>query len=81
MASNVSAPNTAAEGKNHTNGIIQALGKAFQSQTGDALNNNQIAQLLQANIGQLGQLAKDGKLSQQQILQVWAFYSRFFNAG
>ena len=76
MASNVSAPNTAAEGKNHTNGIIQALGKAFQSQTGDALNNNQIAQLLQANIGQL-----DGKLSQQQILQVWAFYIRFFNAG
>lgn len=81
MASNVSAPNTAAEGKNNTNGIIQALGKAFQSQTGDALNNNQIAQLLQANIGQLGQLAKDGKLSQQQILQVWAFYIRVFNAG
>jgi transcription initiation factor TFIID subunit 12 len=71
MAANSASPPNVAQGPNaHTNGIIQALGNAFKSQTGDVLNNSQIAKLLQANIGQLGQLAKDGKLSQSQILQV-----------
>jgi transcription initiation factor TFIID subunit 12 len=69
-ANSASPPNTAQAPNVHTNGIIQALGSAFKTQTGGALDNVQIARLLQANIGQLGQLAKDGKLSQQQILQV-----------
>lgn len=34
------------------------------------MDNAQIAKLLQNNLGQLGQLAKEGKLNQQQILQV-----------
>jgi transcription initiation factor TFIID subunit 12 len=74
MAANSASPPNVAQGPNaHTNGIIQALGNAFKSQTGDVLNNSQIAKLLQANIGQLGQLAKDGKLSQSQILQLKDF--------
>jgi transcription initiation factor TFIID subunit 12 len=73
MATNTNGASTsnAAQGSNaHANGIIAALGNAFKSQTGDILNNSQIAKLLQSNIGQLSQLAKEGKLSQQQILQV-----------
>lgn len=73
MATNTngaSTPNTAQGTNAQANGIIAALGNAFKSQTGDALNNAQIAKLLQSNIGQLSQLAKDGKLSQSQILQV-----------
>jgi len=74
MATNsASPPNNAQSPSAPTDGIIQALGNAFKSQTGGVLNNGQIAKLLQANIGQLGQLAKDGKLSQQQILQVKIF--------
>jgi transcription initiation factor TFIID subunit 12 len=69
-ANSASPPNTTQEKNTPTNGIIQALGHAFKSQTGDVLNHTQIAKLLQANIGQLGQMAKDGKLSQQHILQV-----------
>jgi len=71
-ANSASSPNVAQSPSVPTSGIIQALGNAFKSQ-GDAMNNAQIAKLLQANIGQLGQLAKDGKLSQQQILQVTGF--------
>jgi transcription initiation factor TFIID subunit 12 len=52
--------------------IIQALGNAFKSQTGEPMAADKIAQLLVANISQLGQLAKEGKLNQQQILQVCA---------
>jgi transcription initiation factor TFIID subunit 12 len=69
-SSSASPPNNSQSPNAPTDGIIQALGNAFKSQTGGVLNNVQIAKLLQANIGQLGQLAKDGKLSQQQILQV-----------
>jgi len=77
MATNgASSSNTAQASNAQANGIIAALGNAFKSQTGDALNNNQIAKLLQSNIGQLSQLAKEGKLSQQQILQVrWHSYA------
>lgn len=52
--------------------IIQALGNAFKSQTGEPMSAEKIAQLLVANIGQLGELAKQGKLNHQQILQVCA---------
>jgi transcription initiation factor TFIID subunit 12 len=77
MATNgASTPNTAQASNAHANGIIAALGNAFKSQTGDALNNAQIAKLLQSNIGQLSQLAKEGKLSHQQILQLKDFAER-----
>ncbi|KAI0663469.1 transcription initiation factor TFIID subunit A-domain-containing protein [Cubamyces menziesii] len=50
--------------------IIAALGNAFKSQNGDPLPGEHIAQLLIANMSQLGELAKQGKLSQQQIVQL-----------
>ncbi|KAI0745955.1 transcription initiation factor TFIID subunit A-domain-containing protein [Earliella scabrosa] len=50
--------------------IITALGNAFKSQTGDPLPGEHIAQLLIANMSQLGELAKQGKLTQQQIAQL-----------
>jgi transcription initiation factor TFIID subunit 12 len=78
MASSSPPPSSPAQSPTApTSGIIQALGNAFKSQTGDVLNNVQIAKLLQANIGQLGQLAKEGKLSQQQIAQVFTFFYNF----
>ena len=61
-------PNTASQ-QSATN-IITALGNAFKSQTGDPLPGEHIAQLLIANMSQLGELAKQGKLTQQQIGQV-----------
>lgn len=50
--------------------IITALGAAFKTQNGDPLPGERIAQLLLQNMGQLSELAKQGKLNQQQILQV-----------
>jgi transcription initiation factor TFIID subunit 12 len=50
--------------------IITALGNAFKSQTGDPMSGERIAQLLIANMGQLGELAKQGKLNHNQILQL-----------
>ncbi|THH13164.1 hypothetical protein EW146_g7026 [Bondarzewia mesenterica] len=63
MATNGAQPNQA-------NSIITALGNAFKSQTGDPLPGDRIAQLLLQNMGQLGELAKQGKLNQQQIMQL-----------
>ena len=63
MATNGTQSNQAAN-------IITALGNAFKSQTGDPLSGERIAQLLLQNMGQLGELAKQGKLNQQQIMQV-----------
>lgn len=55
---------------NGTASIITALGSAFKSQTGEPLSGDKIAQLLLQNMPQLGELAKQGKLNQQQIMQV-----------
>jgi transcription initiation factor TFIID subunit 12 len=55
--------------------IITAIGNAFKSKTGDPLPGDQIAQMLLQNMGQLGQLAKEGKLNQQQIQSVSSCYS------
>lgn len=65
------APNPSVLQGNSANAhaIITALGNAFKTQ-GGPMDNAQIAKLLQNNLGQLGQLAKEGKLNQQQILQV-----------
>lgn len=53
-----------------TTNIITALGAAFRNQTGDPLSGEKIAQLLLQNMSQLGELCKQGKLNQAQIMQV-----------
>ncbi|TFL02533.1 transcription initiation factor TFIID subunit A-domain-containing protein [Pterulicium gracile] len=56
--------------------IITALGQAFKSQTGDPMTPTQISQLILANMAQLGDLAKAGKLNQAQIAQLKEFAER-----
>lgn len=53
-----------------TSNIISALGQVLKNQTGEAPQNDKIAQLLLANMAQLSQLLKSGKLNQTQIEQV-----------
>jgi transcription initiation factor TFIID subunit 12 len=65
-----SSSSTSAGLNNGTASIITALGSAFKSQTGEPLSGDKIAQLLLQNMPQLGELAKQGKLNQQQIMQV-----------
>lgn len=61
MAANNSSQNT-------TN-IITALGNAFKD-SGAAMSNDRLATVLWQNMSQLTDLAKQGKLNQQQIMQV-----------
>ena len=63
---------SAASGGGQSN-IITALGQVFKMQTGDTMSGEKIAQMLIANMGQLGELAKQGKLTHQQITQVRAW--------
>ncbi|KII92417.1 hypothetical protein PLICRDRAFT_89019 [Plicaturopsis crispa FD-325 SS-3] len=68
MSQNTAIP---AQGPNpNAASIITALGNAFKTQTGDPLSGDRIAQLLIANMSQLGELAKQGKLNHQQVLQL-----------
>ena len=62
MAANGSSANTA--------NIITALGNAFKDPSGAALANDRLAAVLIQNMNQLNDLAKQGKLNQQQIMQV-----------
>ena len=62
MANNGSSVNTA--------NIITALGNAFKDPSGAALPNDRLAAVLIQNMNQLNDLAKEGKLNQQQIVQV-----------
>ena len=62
MAANSSSVNTA--------NIITALGNAFKDPSGAALPNDRLAAVLLQNMNQLNDLAKQGKLNQQQIMQV-----------
>lgn len=55
---------------NATANIITAIGHAFKTQTGDPVSSERIAQLLTQHMNQLSELAKQGKLNQQQIMQV-----------
>jgi len=50
--------------------IITALTTAFKTQNGEALSGPRIAQLLEQNMGQLGELMRQGKLTAVQIQQV-----------
>ncbi|KAH9961263.1 transcription initiation factor TFIID subunit A-domain-containing protein [Russula dissimulans] len=61
MAANNSSQNT-------TN-IITALGNAFKD-SGAAMSNDRLATVLWQNMSQLTDLAKQGKLNQQQIMQL-----------
>jgi transcription initiation factor TFIID subunit 12 len=58
-----------------SNNIITALSHVFKAQTGDSMSSERIAQMLFANMPQLGELAKQGKLNHQQIMQVRFSYS------
>ncbi|KAI1795727.1 transcription initiation factor TFIID subunit A-domain-containing protein [Ganoderma leucocontextum] len=62
--------NPAQQAAEQPTNIITALGNAFKSQTGDPMSGEHIAQLLIANMTQLGELARQGKLSQHQINQL-----------
>ncbi|TFY80898.1 hypothetical protein EWM64_g3114 [Hericium alpestre] len=53
-----------------TASIITALGQALQKPGDPLLTHDRIAQMLLQNMGQLGELAKQGKLNQQQIMQL-----------
>ncbi|KAG1820744.1 hypothetical protein EV424DRAFT_1472464 [Suillus variegatus] len=68
MATNEAATTTAAP-PNPAN-IITALTSAFKSQNGEAASSTRIAQLLEQNMGQLGELMRQGKLTAVQIQQV-----------
>ena len=57
-----------------TASIISALSTAFKAQNGDPLPGERIAQLLLQNMSQLSELAKQGKLNQQQIMQASLIY-------
>jgi len=62
MAANGSSANTA--------NIITALGNAFKDPSGASMSNDRLAAVLLQNMNQLNDLAKQGKLNQQQIMQV-----------
>ncbi|KAF9227215.1 hypothetical protein BS17DRAFT_793742 [Gyrodon lividus] len=57
--------------------IITALGNAFKSQNGEPITGERIAQLLAQNMGQLGELARQGKLNAQQIQQLKEYAERY----
>jgi transcription initiation factor TFIID subunit 12 len=68
MATNEAAASGSASA-NSAN-IITALSTAFKNQNGEALSGPRIAQLLEQNMGQLGELMRQGKLTAVQIQQV-----------
>ncbi|KAF8444776.1 transcription initiation factor TFIID subunit A-domain-containing protein [Boletus edulis BED1] len=57
--------------------IITALGNAFKSQNGESITGERIAQLLAQNMGQLGELARQGKLNPQQIQQLKEYAEKY----
>jgi len=54
----------------NTANIITALGNAFKDPSGASMSNDRLAAVLLQNMNQLNELAKQGKLNQQQIMQV-----------
>ncbi|KAH7888864.1 transcription initiation factor TFIID subunit A-domain-containing protein [Phlebopus sp. FC_14] len=57
--------------------IITALGHAFKNHNGEPMTGERIAQLLAQNMGQLGELARQGKLNAQQIQQLKEYAERY----
>jgi len=69
-ASAAATPATLGQPSSNPANIITALGNAFKNQNGEPITGERIAQLLAQNMGQLGELARQGKLNSQQIQQV-----------
>lgn len=65
--------NTTTNGNNvnakHQMTLINAISQAFRNQMGEPMQNDKIASLLLQHMGQLGELAKQGKLNYSQIMQ------------
>ncbi|KAL5484952.1 TAF12 [Sanghuangporus weigelae] len=70
-AQNASAAAAASQKANAN--IIAALSSAFKTSTGESLQHDKIAQLLIANMDQISELARQGRLSQAQIEQLKQF--------
>ncbi|KAG2363310.1 transcription initiation factor TFIID subunit A-domain-containing protein [Suillus spraguei] len=64
------ATNEAATAPPNPANIITALTSAFKTQNGEAASSTRIAQLLEQNMGQLGELMRQGKLTAVQIQQL-----------
>ena len=67
-----SAATTPGQPSSNPANIITALGNAFKNQNGEPITGERIARLLTQNMGQLEELARQGKLNAQQIQQVRA---------
>jgi transcription initiation factor TFIID subunit 12 len=65
-----SQPQQSTQTPQQSNNIIAALTSVFKSATGEQVHNDRIASLLLQNMPQLTELAKQGKLNQNQIMQV-----------
>lgn len=63
-------PQTRTENTSETANIISALTKALKGQNGAPLTGDQLAHWLHQNMTQLSALAKEGKLTQGQIIAV-----------
>lgn len=72
MATNEAAATSAATASTPPNpaNLITALTTAFKLQSGEAASGARIAQLLEQNMGHLGELMRQGKLTAAQIQQV-----------
>ncbi|KAJ8696062.1 Transcription initiation factor TFIID subunit 12 [Pleurotus ostreatus] len=53
--------------------IVNALSSLLKNKTGETVANEQITQALISNMSYLHELAKNGKLDQNQILQLKAY--------
>ncbi|KIJ68128.1 hypothetical protein HYDPIDRAFT_165832 [Hydnomerulius pinastri MD-312] len=81
MATNPSETTPATSAPPNPANIITALGNAFKSQNGEPITGERIAQLLAQNMGQLGELARQGKLNAQQIQQLKEYAERYKTPG
>ncbi|KAI0730291.1 transcription initiation factor TFIID subunit A-domain-containing protein [Fomitopsis betulina] len=81
MSTPSSTPAPANASASNTANIITALGNAYKTQTGDPLPSDKIAQLLIQNMSQLSELAKHGKLTQAQILQLKEYADKHKSGG
>jgi transcription initiation factor TFIID subunit 12 len=70
MATNEAAAATTASTPPNPANLITALTTAFKLQSGEAASGARIAQLLEQNMGHLGELMRQGKLTAAQIQQV-----------
>ena len=61
----------------HQMALINAISQAFRNQMGEPMQNDKIASLLLQHMGQLGELAKQGKLNYAQIMQVGSVFVLF----